>query len=44
MGHKGHPVKFQILTREMKRIADLGITAHWKYKESPLESREQQAV
>ncbi len=43
MGHKGHPVKFQILTGEMKRIADLGITARWKYKESPRESQEQKA-
>lgn len=43
MGHKGHPVRFQVMTHEMRRIADRGITAKWKYKQSLRESREQKA-
>ncbi|NOY54208.1 MAG: bifunctional (p)ppGpp synthetase/guanosine-3',5'-bis(diphosphate) 3'-pyrophosphohydrolase [Deltaproteobacteria bacterium] len=43
MGHKGHPVKFQILTRSMQRRAERGITTQWKYKQSPKESLEQKA-
>ncbi len=41
MGHKGHPVKFQVLTFAMQRHAERGITAHWKYKKTPRESLEQ---
>jgi len=43
MGHKGHPVKFQILTRSMQRYAERGITTQWKYKQSPKESLEQKS-
>ncbi len=43
MGHKGHPVRIQILTNEMQRCADRGITVQWKYKQSPTESQEQKA-
>ncbi len=43
MGHKGHPVRFQILTNEMQRLADRGITSQWKYKKSPQETMEQKA-
>jgi GTP pyrophosphokinase len=43
MGHKGHPVRFQVLTEEMQRLADQGITAEWKYKQSPQETMEQKA-
>lgn len=43
MGHKGHPVRVQILTDEMQRRSERGITVQWKYKQSPTESQEQKA-
>jgi GTP pyrophosphokinase len=43
MGHKGHPVKFQVLTTAMERHAARGITTKWKYKSSPQETLEQKA-
>ena len=33
ISNDGQPFKIQIRTYEMDRIAQLGITAHWKYKE-----------
>lgn len=39
MGPKGQPIEVQIRTWEMHHIADYGIAAHWKYKESESNSR-----
>ncbi len=33
MGERGQRVEFQIRTREMHRMSEEGIAAHWRYKE-----------
>lgn len=40
-GGEAHPVEIQIRTHQMHREAELGVAAHWLYKENRLSSQQQ---
>ncbi|MGC2501186.1 MAG: bifunctional (p)ppGpp synthetase/guanosine-3',5'-bis(diphosphate) 3'-pyrophosphohydrolase [Silvibacterium sp.] len=46
MGEGGHQFEVQIRTEDMHRIAEEGIAAHWKYKDSgsPISARDEQRL
>lgn len=44
VGEGGRPVEIQIRTREMHRLAEYGVAAHWVYKEAATDKRFDQKI
>ncbi|HEX6879174.1 MAG TPA: RelA/SpoT family protein, partial [Terriglobales bacterium] len=44
LGEGGHPFEVQIRTEEMHKMAEEGISAHWKYKDGPISARDEQRL
>ncbi len=44
IAENGMPLEIQIRTEEMHKMAEEGISAHWKYKDGPISARDEQRL